>query len=283
MTAQNPQEDTQDHIDEKQIRLQKRQSILDTGQSPYVHDAKRENQCEAINTDYAKLEIGEKSETKLFVAGRLIAKRGHGKASFANIQDQSSTLQLYASINVLGEELYARYLENDVGDLIEVSGVMFRSKRGELTLEVQHFRLLTKALNPLPEKYHGLQNKELRYRQRYVDLIVNPDVRDVFFTRSKIIKSIRDWLEKEGFFECETPVLHHIYGGAAAKPFETLGEHLLQRIPRGAQRLRHLLQRRQPRVAKLRAVTLQQYAHRAEARGEAWGGVAQDHGILRSG
>ena len=234
MSTQHSPKPAPDHIDEKEIRLQKRQSIIDAGQTPYIHNSNRKDLCKTINTDYENLDIGEKSTVTLSIAGRLIAKRGHGKASFANLQDQSGSIQLYASINVLGETLYSKYLENDVGDIIEVSGTMFRSKRGELTLDVQDFRLLTKALNPLPEKYHGLQNKELRYRQRYVDLIVNPEVKDVFQTRSKIIKALRDWLEKKDFFECETPVLHHIYGGAAARPFEThhnsLGQDLYLRI-----------------------------------------------------
>ncbi|MEK6557450.1 MAG: lysine--tRNA ligase, partial [Candidatus Margulisiibacteriota bacterium] len=154
-------------------------------------------------------------------AGRLMAKRGHGKASFSNLQDETSAIQLYAKLDELGETTYELYRSLDVGDIIGLTGTAFYTHTGELTLKVTGLTLLAKALNPLPEKYHGLQDKEIRYRKRHLDLIMNKDVRDLFIQRSRILTFIRSFLNDRGFMEIESPVLHSLAGGAAARPFIT--------------------------------------------------------------
>lgn len=160
----------------------------------------------------------------------ILVSVGHGKATFGNIQDDSGRLQYYANVNTLGEEIYDALLHLDIGDIIGIEGIPFCSKRGELSIRIEKYTLLTKALLPLPEKFHGLQDKELRYRQRYVDLIVNDEVKQTFKTRSLILQKIRNYLSENDFIEVETPVLHSIYGGAAAKPFTTFHNDLEQNL-----------------------------------------------------
>ncbi len=155
------------------------------------------------------------------LAGRLMALRLHGKAAFANLQDGSGQIQLHAKVDVLGEQAYDLFTSLDIGDFIGVAGHVFRTRRGEVTLAVDGFTLLCKSLHPLPEKWHGLTDVELRYRQRYVDLIVNPRVKQVFETRSRIVQAIRSFLSERGFLEVETPTLQAIPGGANARPFIT--------------------------------------------------------------
>lgn len=192
------------------------------------------------NTAYLKDTYKSYSKEKLenenintSVAGRLMALRDFGKATFAHIQDSTGRIQIYMRKDVLGER-YSIVKKLDIGDLIGVKGRLFRTKTDELTLEVNDFVILSKSLRPLPEKWHGLKDIEIRYRQRYLDLIVNPQVKDIFEKRSAIIKSIRDFLESNGFIEVETPMMHPIPGGAAAKPFKThhiaLGIDLYLRI-----------------------------------------------------
>ncbi|MBP2645122.1 MAG: Lysyl-tRNA synthetase [Firmicutes bacterium] len=155
------------------------------------------------------------------LAGRIMAIRGHGKASFAHIMDMSGKVQLYFRKDVLGDTAYEEFGLIDLGDIIGLEGLVFRTNRGEISVKVTSFQILAKALRPLPDKWHGLKDIETRYRQRYLDLIVNPEVRDTFISRSKIIQSIRRYLENQGFLEVETPMLHPIAGGAAARPFIT--------------------------------------------------------------
>lgn len=155
------------------------------------------------------------------VAGRVMAKRGHGRAAFLDIRDLSGKIQLYAGVDELGEEQYQLLLEMDIGDIVGVRGTVFRTRRGEVSVSLSSFTLLCKALRPLPEKWHGLQDVELRYRHRYLDLIVNPEVREVFVRRSLIVRYIREFLDARGFLEVETPMMHPIPGGAAARPFVT--------------------------------------------------------------
>jgi len=209
------------HITEEDTRIQKVGSLRAAGHEPYGYTYDKTHTIGEVVTTYALLGPEAHSQDSLRIAGRIVAKRGHGKAIFGNLLDISGSVQFYATINNLGEDVYAHLLGLDVGDIIGIEGKPFRSKRGELTIGIDQITLLTKSLHPLPEKYHGLQNKELRYRRRYVDLIANPDVRDVFKTRSKVIHQIRNMLHEKDFMEVETPVLNTVYGGASARPFTT--------------------------------------------------------------
>ncbi|MCI1931445.1 MAG: lysine--tRNA ligase, partial [Clostridia bacterium] len=155
------------------------------------------------------------------IAGRLMAKRVMGKASFCNIQDRNGRIQSYVSKNDIGDESYAEFKKYDIGDIIGIKGFVFKTKMGEITVHAKEVILLSKSLRILPEKFHGLKDQETRYRQRYVDVIVNPEVKEIFFKRSAIIKSIRNILDEKGFLEVETPTLQTIPGGAAARPFIT--------------------------------------------------------------
>lgn len=155
------------------------------------------------------------------VAGRVMAVRGHGKASFAHLMDMSGRIQLYFRQDALGEQLYERFKLLDIGDIIGVEGEVFRTQKGEISVKVASFDILAKSLRPLPEKWHGLKDVETRYRQRYLDLIVNPEVRDTFVVRSRVIQALRRWLDDQGYLEVETPMMHPIAGGAAARPFVT--------------------------------------------------------------
>ncbi len=155
------------------------------------------------------------------MSGRLMALRTHGKASFADVRDMTGLIQLYAKIDLLGEERYEFFTELDMGDIIGFEGEVFKTNRGQISIKIKSFTLLTKSLRPLPEKFHGLKDKEMRYRQRYLDLIMNPEVKENFIIRSKIIRSFRDILEEKKFLEVETPMMHPIPGGANAKPFVT--------------------------------------------------------------
>ncbi len=166
--------------------------------------------------------LGDAEKTDpVAVAGRLMVKRQQGGLVFADLQDGRGRIQLMASRNVVGEEAFASFADLDIGDIIGVTGPIFRTRRGEITLEVHSFQLLTKSLRPMPEKWHGLKDVEIRYRQRYVDLIANPPVRDVFRARTRIITAIRGLFDERGFLEVETPVLQEIPGGGHARPFKT--------------------------------------------------------------
>ena len=155
------------------------------------------------------------------VAGRLMSKRGMGKVSFCDLQDRSGRIQLYARQDEMDEEVYKQFKKYDIGDIVGVDGEVFRTQRGEMSVRAKNITLLSKSLLPLPEKFHGLQDKELRFRQRYVDLMVNPEVKNNFVVRSRFIKFMRDYLDGMGYIEVETPVLNTIAGGAAARPFIT--------------------------------------------------------------
>lgn len=173
------------------------------------------------STKYIIDNFDEMEGKNVSVAGRLMSKREMGKASFSDIQDRDGKIQLYVRVNEIGKDFYEEFKKYDIGDIVGVKGEVFRTRKGEISIKVEEITLLAKSLQPLPEKWHGLKDVDLRYRQRYLDLIVNPDVRQTFITRSKIIKSIRKFLDDRGFLEVDTPLLNTIPGGAAAKPFIT--------------------------------------------------------------
>lgn len=200
------------------LRKGKLDKLREKGIDPYqVTDYRRTHYANYIIEHFTELE-GQAVK----VAGRIMAIRGHGKASFINIQDMSGQIQIYIKLDNVGEESYQLFEECfDLGDFIGVEGTVFRTKRGEISVQANCIKMLSKALRPLPEKWHGLKDVETRYRQRYVDLIVNPDVRRTFEIRSKFIKAMREWLDSHGFMEVETPMLHPIAGGANARPFIT--------------------------------------------------------------
>lgn len=216
-------------------RIRKLNELRSLGIDPYGGPYEVTHLASEIHRLYQEKdkEFFEHNPIEVSIAGRVIMLRDFGKASFAHLQDSSGRLQVYFRKDVL-QDKFTLFKKIDIGDILGIKGRLFRTRTNELTVEVQDFVILTKSLRPLPEKWHGLRDIELRYRQRYLDLIVNPQVKDVFQKRSAIIKSIRDYLEKEGFIEVETPMMHPIPGGAAAKPFKThhiaLGIDLYLRI-----------------------------------------------------
>jgi len=187
---------------------------------PYPYSYDQKNFAAPILEKYKDVKEEESNEV-VSLAGRIMTKRGHGKAMFANIEDHTGKIQIYAKVDVLGKDDFELFEKLDIGDIVGIKGKVFRTKRGEITVKITKFVLLTKSLHPLPEKWHGLQDKELRYRERYVDLIVNSEVKEVFKKRCKIISLVRRYLDEQGFLEVETPVLHTMPGGATARPFET--------------------------------------------------------------
>jgi len=198
------------------VRRQKLDNLISKGINPFGEKFDRTHNAADIVDNYDELEGQD-----VVVAGRVMATRGHGKAGFAQVQDMSGQIQVYGRINDLGEEQYELFTSLDIGDIIGIRGEVFRTRTGEITVAIRDLKLLCKSLRPLPEKWHGLKDVELRYRQRYVDLIVNPEVKEVFVLRSRIIKAIRDFLDQRGFLEVETPTMHAIAGGATARPFIT--------------------------------------------------------------
>tara|TARA_B100001989_G_C24540139_1_gene467081 strand:- start:821 stop:2302 length:1482 start_codon:yes stop_codon:yes gene_type:complete len=216
------------HLSEEDIRLEKLADLRKNNINPFEYSYKKTHQSTYVLENFDHLEPGEHHEETLTLAGRITAKRNHGKAYFGNLQDEEGTVQFYSNKSIIGEELFDLLLSLDTGDIIGIEGTPFKTRRGELTVQVSKFILLTKSLLPLPEKYHGLQNIELRYRHRYIDLIANADIKPTFKTRSTIIHLIRSYLHNQAFMEVETPVLHNIYGGASAKPFSTFHNELNQ-------------------------------------------------------
>lgn len=199
------------------IRREKLQSLKDAGQDPYeIVRFDRTHTSAQILAEFDALE-----GTEVSVAGRIISKRIMGKASFFHIMDGAGRLQCYARKDVMGDEPYAAYKTLDIGDMVGIAGEVFRTNAGEISVKCHSVTLLAKSLLPLPEKFHGLKDPDLRYRQRYVDLIVNPEVKTAFIARSAIIRALREYLDSHGYMEVETPILHATAGGAAARPFIT--------------------------------------------------------------
>ncbi len=204
-------------------RLERLKTLRDEGINPYPNNFKPNITCEEVVGRYGGLNEDELSASTdtVRVAGRVMAKRDFGKASFIHIQDRSGRLQAYVKKDVVGDELFALFKKCDTGDILGLEGRLFRTRTKELTVEVKTLALLTKGLSPLPEKWHGLKDVEARYRQRYLDLMVNPGVREVFMKRTEILRYLREYLTGRGYLEVETPMLQTVYGGAAARPFTT--------------------------------------------------------------
>lgn len=228
---QNQNKQSQQDINQLlKVRREKLAELQANGKDPFVitkYDV--DTHTADIKDNFADYEGKDVS-----VAGRLMSKRVMGKASFGNVQDKSGNIQIYVARDDLGEESYKDFKRMDIGDIVGLKGKVFETKTGEKSIHVMEITLLSKSLQILPEKYHGLTNTDLRYRQRYTDLIMNPEVKDTFIKRSKIISTIRKYLDSQGFMEVETPMLVSNAGGAAARPFEThfnaLGEDLKLRI-----------------------------------------------------
>ncbi len=199
------------------VRREKLSALQSEGKDPFtITKFERTHHSEEIKDSFDELE-----GKNVIIAGRMMSKRIMGKASFCHVQDLKGTIQSYVSRDALGEEDYASFKKYDIGDFVGVEGTVFKTKTGEISIHATKMTLLTKSLRPLPEKFHGLTNTDLRYRQRYLDLVTNPDSKDTFIKRSKIISTIRRFLDAQGFMEVETPMLVSNAGGAAARPFET--------------------------------------------------------------
>ncbi|MCR4614643.1 MAG: lysine--tRNA ligase [Clostridiales bacterium] len=223
-------EEAQDTNTLRQIRLEKLRALQEAGKDPFeITLAEQSILNSEINERFDELE-----NTDVSICGRMMSRRDMGKANFIDVHDRSGRMQVYVRINEIGEDNFAEFKKWDIGDIIEVKGFVFRTRRGEISVHAKEVRLLAKSLLPLAEKFHGLTDTDTRYRQRYLDLIMNPDVKDTFYKRSQIIRAIRNYLDGEDFIEVETPILVHNAGGAAARPFNThhnaLDEDLKLRI-----------------------------------------------------
>ncbi|MFR2521667.1 MAG: lysine--tRNA ligase, partial [Evtepia gabavorous] len=213
----NPQEQEQDLSQILQVRRDKLAALQKEGKDPF----QQTKFTVSAHTQQIKDHFDQMEGQAVTVAGRLMSKRGMGKVSFCDLQDKTGRIQLYARRDEMDEAVYNAFKKYDIGDLVGVEGEVFRTQRGEMSVRCKNVTLLSKSLRPLPEKFHGLQDKELRYRQRYVDLIMNPEVRRNFEIRSQFIRYLRAFLDERGYMEVETPVLNTISGGATARPFIT--------------------------------------------------------------
>ena len=217
MAEQKNQNQEPDLNQLRKVRREKLAELQSSGKDPFVttkYDVSHHSQ--EIKAHFDELEGKE-----VTIAGRMMSKRVMGKASFCNVQDKEGGIQCYVARDNVGEEFYKDFKKMDIGDIVGIQGTVFKTKTGEISIHVTKVDLLAKSLQILPEKFHGLTNTDIRYRQRYVDLIMNPDVKDTFIKRSAILRSIRNYLDGQGFMEVETPLLVANAGGAAARPFET--------------------------------------------------------------
>ncbi|MFW5991141.1 MAG: lysine--tRNA ligase [Candidatus Nanoarchaeia archaeon] len=202
-------------------RKRKLEQIREMGINPFAYKYDVSHSTKSVKNSFDNLKAEEKTDKEVSVAGRIVSFREMGKASFAHIQDEESSIQVYFRKDDIGEEQFKLLNLLDIGDFLGVNGTVFKTKRGELTIYVQKFKLLTKSLRPLPEKYHGIKDEELKHRKRYLDCIMNPDSKDIFKKRAKIYRAIRKFLDERGYIEVQTPILQTQYGGANARPFVT--------------------------------------------------------------
>ena len=213
----NMQELESQFNEQERLRREKLVQLQEAGKDPFdVYKVNRTHSSQQVKDNYEELEGKD-----VTVAGRIMSKRGQGKVVFSDIYDRDGKIQLFIKIDEVGEEALKQYKSNDLGDWVACTGEVFKTKTGEISIKAKEIELICKSLKPLPEKWHGLKDPDLRYRQRYTDLIVNPEVKESFVVRSKIISSIRKILEEKGYLEVETPILNTISGGATAKPFIT--------------------------------------------------------------
>ncbi|MCD7797178.1 MAG: lysine--tRNA ligase [Clostridiales bacterium] len=203
--------------EQKQIRIDKFKALQSSGKDPFeITVATQTHHSDEIKANFDSLE-----EKDVTIAGRIMTRRDMGKANFVDIQDRNGRIQAYVRMNDVSEDAFKEFKTWDIGDIVEITGFVFKTKTGEISVHTKEMRLLSKSLLPLPEKFHGLTDTDTRYRKRYLDMIVNPNVKDTFIKRSKIISSIRNYLDNLGFIEVETPILNNIPGGASARPFIT--------------------------------------------------------------
>jgi len=214
---EEPEPAQSDLLAERRAKLER---LREEGIEPYPHGFPDRTEIAAVRESHEEIEPGEETTDRYRVAGRLTAKRGHGKASFLDLRDGTGQIQVQARVDELGDA-YDGLLAMDVGDIVGIEGIVFASKRGELTIRADAWELLSKSLRPPPEKFHGLEDVETRYRRRELDLIANEESRELFLTRTRTISAVRRWLDSRGFVEVETPVLQPLYGGALARPFTT--------------------------------------------------------------
>ncbi|UBH13053.1 lysine--tRNA ligase [Macrococcus armenti] len=216
---------TEELNDQMLVRRQKMQDLLDLGIDPFGQKFERTATSKSLKEDwdaFSKEELHDKeAESHVSIAGRIMTKRGKGKAGFAHVKDLEGQIQIYVRKDAVGDEQFDLWNSADLGDIVGIEGVMFKTNTGELSVKATSFTMLAKALRPLPDKFHGLQDVEQRYRQRYLDLITSDESTQTFITRSKIIQEMRSYLNAKGFLEVETPMMHTIAGGAAARPFVT--------------------------------------------------------------
>jgi lysyl-tRNA synthetase, class II len=202
-------------------RREKLARLRESGVDPFPHSFGGRTEIAAVRHTHEGLAAGEETDDRYRVAGRVAGRRGHGRAAFLDLVDGSGRIQLHAREDVIGADAFESLLNVDLGDIIGAEGTAFATKRGELSLRVEDWVLLAKSLRPPPDKYHGLEDLEVRYRHRELDLIANPEVRDQFLKRAQVVAAVREWLDARGFVEVETPVLQPLYGGALARPFVT--------------------------------------------------------------